>query len=215
MTSPASDSLKEIHIRLDQRVRSMDEPRWLSSRYAGLADRTTLIVLYAYYYELARVRIAVTDQTMGQIRFQWWRDALDELGAGKIRQHDVVLALADQIERTRLRLPDLQRLVDRHEAAFLAQNRSEEPEDLLLSIAAGCLNSAWASDETLKTAAMEWAAMRRSETDTQLRPWQNVAANLRPAVAHLRLRHLWKRNPQPSALSVRLSVLMAMLTGRV
>lgn len=196
-------------------MRSTDEPRWLSSRYAGLADRTTLIVLYAFYYELARVRVAVTDQTMGQIRFQWWRDALAEIDAGKVRQHDVVLALADQIERARLGVPDLQRLIDRHQAAFLAQSRSDEPEDLLLSIAVKCLDADGGLDEALETAAMEWAALRRAETDRQLRPRQNVAAILRPAVAHLRLRHLWKRNPQPSALKVRLSVLMAMLTGRV
>ena len=53
-------------MRLDERVRAMDEPRWLASRYAAEADRTGLIVLYAFYYELARVRVAVTDQTMGQ-----------------------------------------------------------------------------------------------------------------------------------------------------
>ena len=68
MTSPASDSLKEIHMRLDERVRAMDEPRWLASRYAAEADRTALIVLYAFYYELARVRVAVTDQTDPVVR---------------------------------------------------------------------------------------------------------------------------------------------------
>ena len=215
MTSPASDSLKEIHIRLDQRVRSIDEPRWLSSRYAGQADRTSLIVLYAFYYELARVRVAVTDQTMGQIRFQWWREALDEIGAGKVRQHDVVLALADQIQRERLRVTDLSSLVGRHEAAFLAQDRSLEPEDLLLSIAARCLDVEAAFDESIGSLAMEWAAMRRSETRSNLAARRKVTAALRPAVAHLRLRYLWQRNPQPSAFNVRLSVLMAMLTGRV
>ena len=80
MTSPASVSLKEIVAHLDQRIQTVDEERWLSSRYAPDEARQALIILYAFYYELARVRVVVTDQTMGQIRYQWWRDALEELG---------------------------------------------------------------------------------------------------------------------------------------
>ena len=61
MTSPASDSLKEIVARLDQRIQTVDEERWLSSRYAPEEARNALIILYAFYYELARVRVVVTD----------------------------------------------------------------------------------------------------------------------------------------------------------
>jgi len=215
MTSPASDSLKEIHMRLDERVRAMDEPRWLASRYAAEADRTALIVLYAFYYELARVRVAVTDQTMGQIRFQWWRDALNEIEEGQIRQHDVVLAIADQISGGRLQVPTLLALIERHEAAFLEQDRSLEPEDLLISVAARCLDPAAALEAPLADIALEWAALRRSDARAHLLPRQKIAARIRPALAHLRLRHLWQQNPNPSALKTRLSVLMAMLTGQV
>lgn len=215
MTSPASDSLKEIHIRLNHRVRAMDEPRWLASRYAPQAGRAALIVLYAFYYELARVRVAVTDQTMGQIRFQWWRDALAEIEAGQTRQHDVVLAVADQVGGARLQVPELMTLIERHENAFLEHDRSLEPEDLLILVAARCLDPAAALSEQSADIALEWAALRRSDVRTHLHPQQKIAANIRPALAHLRLRHLWQRNPNPSALKTRLSVLMAMLTGRV
>lgn len=215
MTSPASESLQEITVRLDQRIRTVDEARWLSSRYASEDDRVTLIILYAFYYELARIRLVVTDQTLGNIRFQWWRDALNELARGDVRQHDVVLALADQLARGRLSIADLMPLIDQHEAAFLESDRSLEPEAALVHVAVAALPGETPLDETLKTIAQEWAGLRRSEPVAALLPRLRVDTALRPAAGHFRLRHLWTRNPNPSALQKRASVLMAMLTGRV
>ena len=215
MTSPASDSLKEIAVRLDQRIHSVDEARWLSSRYASEGDRVTLISLYAFSYELARIRLAVSDQTLGSIRFQWWRDALSELACGEVRQHDVVLALADQLARDRLSIADLLPLIDQHEAAFLENDRSLEPEAVLVQVAARVLSGETPVDEALKSIAQEWAGLRRSEPVRALLPRLRVDTALRPAVGHFRLRHLWARNPNPSALQKRASVLTAMLTGRV
>ncbi len=215
MTSPASDSLKEIHLRLDARIRSVDEPRWLSSRYADQDARTTLVILYAFYYELARVRLVVTDQTMGNIRFQWWRDALEELAAGKVRQHDVVLALAEEIQKERLHAADLLSMIDQHETAYLAHDRSLEPEDQLIQVAAKVCDPEIALDDNLAALALEWAARRRGEGNAQLSARLATASRIRPALAHLRLRHVWARKAEPSALQIRTSVLLAMLTGRV
>lgn len=215
MTSPASDSLKEITVRLDQRIHAVDEARWLSSRYAVAEDRVTLITLYAFYYELARVRLAVTDQTLGNIRFQWWRDALEELGRGEVRQHDVVLALADQLGRGRLSIAELLPLIDQHEQAFLANDRSSEPEGGLVVVAAAVLSDAALNEDTLQKIAKEWASLRRSDVVERSLPRLRVVAALRPAVGHFRLRHLWARKSDPSALQKRAVVLMAMLIGRV
>ena len=215
MTSPASESLKEIHLRLDTRIRSVDEPRWLSSRYATPMARTTLIILYAFYYELARVRLVVTDETMGSIRFQWWRDAMEELGEGKVRQHDVVLALAEEISQERLNLADLTLLIDQHEAAYLAYDRSQEPEDHLFQVAAKICDRAIRPDAASLSVALDWAACRRREGNAQDRTRRSIPTRIRPAAAHFRLRHLWIRTAEPSALQMRLSILLAMLTGRV
>jgi len=214
MTSPASDSLKEITVRLDQRIHVVDEARWLSSRYAGPEDRGTLITLYAFYYELARVRLAVTDQTLGNIRFQWWRDALEGLVCGEVRQHDVVLALMDQLERGRLSIAELRPLIDQHEEAFLANDRSLEPEGALVRVAAATLTD-MKLDNAVEKIASQWARLRRSEVVETSLPRLRVDAALRPAVGHFRLRHLWARKSDPSALQKRTTVLMAMLNGRV
>ena len=134
MTRPASDSLTDILARLDDRVRRVDEERWLSSRYAKVSQRDALIVLYAFYYELARVRGAVSDPMLGQIRFQWWRDALEELQRGEVRQHDVVIALSDQIAAGALAWQPLRDLIEPFEGAFVASDRALEPEATLAVI---------------------------------------------------------------------------------
>ncbi len=215
MTSPASDSLTVIFARLDARVRRVDEERWLSSRYATASQRQSLIVLYAFYYELARVRVSVTDSTMGQIRFQWWRDALSELADGKPRQHDVVLALADELSDAHLSADALGRIIEQFEAAFLATDRSQEPEDLLAGAAARICAPAEDVAALVQRIAPEWAALRRGEAVSEPAPRERVASNLRPALAHFRLRHVWHRGATAGKLTIRLSILMAVLTGAV
>ena len=212
MTSPASDSMKEIIERLDQRIQTVDEERWLSSRYADDQARHALIVLYAFYYELARVRVVVTDQTMGQIRFQWWRDALRELEQGAPRQHDVVLALAPRVLERKVDPTELAEIIDHHEAAFLSEDRSAEPEGRLAVSATRILGD---SADGIDAIAEEWAALRRGEAPARSQPKMRIRSTVRPAVAHFRLRHAWKKGRKLTALQKRLSVLCAMLTGRV
>lgn len=215
MTSPASESMQEILSRLDLRIQTVDEERWLSSRYADARARDALIILYAFYYELARVRVAVTDQMMGSIRFQWWRDALEELARGEIRQHDVVLALASLKNELWFDVSRLTQVIDQHEAAFLSHDRSDEPEALLLDIAVRIVGADEFDIEELNSIAIEWAALRRGETIENPIPKQTVPTRLRPVAAHYRLRHAWLAKKNQSALQKRLSVLRAMLTGTV
>ncbi|MEM9054186.1 MAG: squalene/phytoene synthase family protein [Pseudomonadota bacterium] len=215
MTSPASDSLKEILVRLDSRIRRVDEERWLSSRYASPAHRNALIVLYAFYYELARVRVAVSDPTMGQIRFQWWRDALEELAKGEPRQHDVVLALELQIAGGAYEIAALQELVVQHETAFLAQDRGLEPEAMLAAIAARVLVPMHSCGELIRSIAPAWAQLRRGETVEIGVVVTSIPANLRPALAHFRLRRAWSAGRQPGRMGKRASILLAMLTGSI
>lgn len=215
MTSPASDSLQEIQMRLDQRIRSVDEPRWLSSRYAPMPKRQTLITLYAYYYELARVRVAVSDPTLGQIRFQWWRDALEELSRGEVRQHDVVMAIADGVAQGRMELADLNALINPFENAFRQNDRRLDPDGELVGLASKIVSADTAIPPDIAAIASAWAALRRGESDVAMPPNQKVPGEIRSAVAHLRLRHAWGRKTSPSAFQQRVSILLAMLTGQI
>ncbi|CAN0345507.1 unnamed protein product, partial [Chrysoparadoxa australica] len=114
--------------QLDVQLRRKDLDRWLSSRYAEPVKRQALLALYLFNYELARVRSVVSEPTLGAIRFQWWREALEEAASGKPRQHDVALALNEAVKTAAMDAAALVSLIDGHEQDFEALDRSLEPE---------------------------------------------------------------------------------------
>ena len=59
--------------------------------------RPHIHALYAFSLEIARVREIVSEPLLGEIRFQWWRDALE--GAGEAKANPVAAALLDTIAR--------------------------------------------------------------------------------------------------------------------
>src|SRR5437763_1569284 len=76
-------------------VRKSDYDRYAAAVFARKSLRSHLYALYAFNYEVAKTAETVSEPLAGQIRLQWWRDALGELRAGKRREHPVVLALAE------------------------------------------------------------------------------------------------------------------------
>lgn len=80
---------------LDDLVRRADPDRWLASRFiVDAAARADVIALYALNHELARVASSVREPLMGEIRLTWWREAMEEVAAGKpARKHPVVEAV--------------------------------------------------------------------------------------------------------------------------
>lgn len=54
-----------------------------------------MTALYAFQIELRRIPSAVSEPPLGEIRLQWWREALDEIRSGSPpRAHPVVEAMA-------------------------------------------------------------------------------------------------------------------------
>jgi phytoene synthase len=76
-------------------LRRHDRDRFLASLCAPAARQPALWALLGFNYEIARVREVVSEPMLGQIRLQWWRDALDEIYDGKPpRRHEVAEPLA-------------------------------------------------------------------------------------------------------------------------
>ncbi len=76
-------------------VRARDEDRWLAAQYAHVKEARRLMALYAFHSELRRIPGAVSEPPLGEIRLQWWREALQELRDGKrARAHPVVEEIA-------------------------------------------------------------------------------------------------------------------------
>ena len=63
-------------------VRQGDPDRYLSALYAPPAKRAALLSLYAFALETAVIRDRVREPMAGEIRLQWWRDAISS-GSGQ------------------------------------------------------------------------------------------------------------------------------------
>jgi NADH dehydrogenase [ubiquinone] 1 alpha subcomplex assembly factor 6 len=96
-------------------LRHHDYERYLTTLFAPAGARNGLTALYNFNHEIARIREQVSEPLMGQIRLQWWRDAVAELYAGTIRKHEVLEALAETIKATSLPQELFQQLIDARE----------------------------------------------------------------------------------------------------
>lgn len=215
MTHTATTLSKADWKQLDARIRQVDEERWLSSRYAGLQQRQALVALYGLNYELARIRLLVTEPGMGAIRFQWWRDALDQALSDRSAPHQVVLALREQVETGMLNGKALHKLINGHEDAFEAQDRAKEPEAHLAAMASKIFAPAHGWGQVIVEIAPHWAALRRGEAVGFGPVVAPAPQDIRPAVAHFRLRRMMAKDDQPGQLARRMCVMRAMFSGAI
>ncbi len=216
MSTKARGSTGGIWQGIDQRLKRGDEDRWISSRFAPEESRNGLIALYGFAYELARVRLAVTEKGLGNIRFQWWHDAVNELEAGKApREHDVAQAIAAEMKTGRLKPNGLHKLIDGYQAAFETDDRAREPEAWIALMAASQLVSAHDWAEEIRDVAAVYAAARRSESKAFGPHVKAAPKAIRPAIAHFRLRKFYCDGKTPNALTKRFSVMKAINTGLV
>ena len=92
-------------------LRREDKDRWLASLFVPLEFRPHIHALYAFSLETARVGKIVSEPLLGEIRFQWWRDALDGTNDGDARANPVAAALLDTIARFDLPKSPLRELI--------------------------------------------------------------------------------------------------------
>jgi 15-cis-phytoene synthase len=83
-------------------VRDGDRDRYIATLFAPADKRPHLFALYAFSLEVARIRDAVREVLAGELRLQWWRDALQGEARGDVRANPVAAALDDTIVRFRL-----------------------------------------------------------------------------------------------------------------
>lgn len=86
----------------DALVRAADKDRWLASLFAPDEARAHLMALYAFNIEVARIREAVSEPGIGEIRLQWWADSIEAIFAGNTPDHPVAQALAAAIAHGQL-----------------------------------------------------------------------------------------------------------------
>lgn len=93
----SGDLLGDLAYCADE-LRRDDPDRFATAMLAPPRDRARLIAVYAFNLEVARLRESVSEPMLGEIRLQWWRDAIGECLAGTPRRHQVVQPLAAAIQ---------------------------------------------------------------------------------------------------------------------
>lgn len=108
-------------------LRRHDRDRFQTALFAPAARREALFALYAFNWEIARVRERVSEPTLGRIRLEWWRESIDAAYTkGPVRRHEVVAPLTQAIRALALTRGHFIRLIDAREDDF----GEEAPADL-------------------------------------------------------------------------------------
>jgi len=105
-------SLRRAYRHCRALVRAHDKDRYLAGLFAPSARRDDLSALYAFNHEIARVREVAHEPMAGEIRLQWWRDAVSGSARGDAVRHPVAAALAATIVRRSLPQAAFLELID-------------------------------------------------------------------------------------------------------
>ncbi len=104
--------MREAYAHCEALVREADKDRFLASLFAPADRRPHLFALYGFNIEIARVGQVAHEALAGEIRLQWWRDALDRKAPGEAAANPVAAALLDTIARCGLPTGPLGALID-------------------------------------------------------------------------------------------------------
>ncbi len=146
-------------------VRRLDKDRFLTALFAPEPARSRLMALYAFNLEVARTRENVSEPMIGEIRLQWWRDALDAIYKGAPPEHEVAQALAQAIEASGLERGPLDRLIDARTFDLYdepMQTRADlraylnGTSSALLEAAIDLIGSGGVEQETIEAAGQAW-----------------------------------------------------------
>jgi phytoene synthase len=187
---------------LDATVRRADPDRWLASRFvADPVARADLIALYAFNHELARATEAAREPLVQEIRLTWWREALDEVFAGRpSRRHPVVETLAETIRRRELPPAPFETMIEARIEAIDAPvvdeaavyRHVDATAGMLMGLAASALDGT-ASSAATQAAGRAWglaglARLRRTGVDRLPKAWDQaeVRRRVRAAMAAAR-----------------------------
>lgn len=92
-------------------LRDADRDRYFATLLLKEPERTAIQSLYAFSADVASIRDRAREPTAGEIRLQWWADALKGTGHGNVRQNPLAAALLDAMSRYGLPSGPLLRLV--------------------------------------------------------------------------------------------------------
>ena len=108
-----AEKMSEVLISTRESLKQVDPDRYRAALMADAQRRDDLLILYAFHYELSKVPDVTSEPMLGQIRYEWWREAIDEIYSGKeVRRHEITTPLAELLRRTDVPRFWIDRLID-------------------------------------------------------------------------------------------------------
>jgi len=104
VTAESADHVAEF-------LRDKDRDRYFATLILPTDIRPAVQALYAFNADVASVRERVSEPAPGEIRLQWWTDALKGEGHGIVRQNPLTDALLDALKQFDLPTVPLLRLI--------------------------------------------------------------------------------------------------------
>ena len=95
-------------------VREADRDRYIATLFAPAEHRDALFALYAFNVEISRIRDLAREPMPGEIRLQWWREALAGEREGEAAAQPVAAALRETLARHGFVVTPLLELIDAH-----------------------------------------------------------------------------------------------------
>ena len=93
--------MSELNIVTRDALKKADPDRYRAALMSDAQGRDDLLILYAFHYELSKVPDVTSEPMLGQIRYEWWREAIDEIYTGReVRRHEISTPLAEMLLRT-------------------------------------------------------------------------------------------------------------------
>lgn len=104
--------MQDAYTYCEDLVRTADKDRYLASLFLPAPVRPHAFALYAFNAQIASVRERAREPMAGEVRLQWWRDALAGNAAGGTAGNPVATAFLETIDRFHLPRSDFERLLE-------------------------------------------------------------------------------------------------------
>jgi len=104
--------LQQSYSHCEALLRDRDIDAWLAGLFAPERSRRHLHALYAFSNEIARIAYIVSEPALGEIRLQWWAEAIAGERAQESAANPVCAAVLDTMRIARLPVEPLLALIE-------------------------------------------------------------------------------------------------------
>jgi phytoene synthase len=150
-------------------VRGGDFERYAATLMVAPDLRRSLLALYAFNLEIARIREQISQPLAGEIRLQWWSDLLAGTVHGEAAANPVAAELLTAIERHALPHEAFERMIEAHRFDLYDEPMQTEAEleryvldtaSVLFDLAARVLGDRQPNDELVRQAGLAFGLAR-------------------------------------------------------